>query len=575
MLKKCISHFKWLVIAYVGLGFVEQFFNSMSIVYFQKILDLVSYGRVENHITTILTVYGLLLVGICVVSYVKDYPAVKLENGIFERLKIMALSKISKINYKAYQEIGTGEMIKVIENGAAAGQNMIFSFYLRICHELLPTIIFSLLFISFYDLKIMALIILGYVVIFFITNVLLKFLYNVKSSLLKDQEDSSKYSIRGFMELVVFRTNKRYGKEIRRLENIAGRIVNKNAKIKMIHESFFAIFAFLITLIKIGVLFTGISSVIRGEISIGVIVAIIMFIDKVYTPIAIFNVIFVEYKLNKVAYKRFESFLSAPEDKNLDRGYRLTGTSGEIEFKNVSFAYDQQEVLSNVAFRIKPGEKVALVGLSGSGKSTIVKLLVGLLKKHKGEILWDGKDIDSVALNSLYDSITYIPQEPPIFDTTIRENITLDHADHVSDEYLYAILDQVHLKAKVSSLPEKLDTHVGERGIKLSGGEKQRLAFARAIYQDKKVLILDEPVSALDNITENSIMNRLLETCQDKTLIIVAHRLNFVKNVDKILVVKHGRIVGQGDFEYLLEHCDEFRELWNKQSAANPSSLHV
>lgn len=123
------------------------------------------------------------------------------------------------------------------------------------------------------------------------------------------------------------------------------------------------------------------------------------------------------------------------------------------------------------------------------------------------------------------------------------------------------------------SLSIHLDTNVGERGIKLSGGEKQRLAFARAIFQNKKVLILDEPAPALDNITESSIMSMLLETCKDKTLIIVAHRLNFIKHVDKILVVKNGKIASQGDFAHLFEHCDDFRELWRKQNSHHELGL--
>ena len=123
------------------------------------------------------------------------------------------------------------------------------------------------------------------------------------------------------------------------------------------------------------------------------------------------------------------------------------------------------------------------------------------------------------------------------------------------------------------SLSIHLDTNVGERGIKLSGGEKQRLAFARAIFQNKKVLILDEPASALDNITESSIMSMLLETCKDKTLIIVAHRLNVIKHVDKILVVKNGKIASQGDFAHLFEHCDDFRELWRKQNSHHELGL--
>lgn len=332
----------------------------------------------------------------------------------------------------------------------------------------------------------------------------------------------------------------------------------------MIHESFFAIFELFITIIKVTLLIYGINSIVKGEISLGVVVALFMFIDKIYTPIAIFNILFVDYRLNKVTYQRFEDFINAPEDKNLESGKVITDIQGDIEFRNVSFDYGQVKILNQMSFSIERGMSVAFVGLSGGGKSTIIKLIVGLLKKHEGNILLDGTDLDEIELNSYYDHISYLSQETPIFDTTIRGNIVFDHP--ISDEEIYDILAKVHLKEKILALPEQLDTLVGEKGVKLSGGERQRLAFARVIAQRRNILILDEPVSALDNITEKSIMETILNEFRDKTILIIAHRLNFVKDVDKILVVKKGSVVGEGKFDDLIEHCDSFKELWNNKS---------
>lgn len=564
MLKQCLKYFKGWILIYIILGFTLQLFNSLGIVFFQRILDHTNSAVNVNDIILLVVIYGLLLIGTTVLNYLNEYPSVFLSNSIVERLKIISLEKISKIDYLAYQEIGTGEMIKVIENGANAGKNIIFSFYLRVMHELLPTIVFSLFFISFYDLRIMFVVAIGYIVIFILTNILLKFLYSIKTSLLKEQEKSSRYSIRGFMELVVFRTSRRYEKEIERLGGIASSIVNKSAQIKMIHESFFAIFAFLISVIKILILYYGIKNVIDGDTSIGIIVALLLFIDKIYTPVAIFNVIYVDYKLNRITFKRFESFINAPEDRNLNNGAQIMNVKGDIEMKNVEFGYGTITVLKNVSLSISSGSTVALVGLSGGGKSTIVKLIIGLLKKQKGQILWDGIDIDEMNLNSLYECITYVSQEAPIFDTSVRGNIVFDN-DEISDEEIYGILEKVHLKDKIISLPDKLQTRVGERGIKMSGGERQRLAFARAIAQNRNVIILDEPVSALDNITEKNIMDYMLEITHNKTMIIIAHRLNFIKNIDKIVVVNNGCIISEGNFEYLINHCRHFKELWDKQ----------
>jgi len=563
MLKKCLYMFKWMILLYAVLGFLVQFFVAFGIKTFQQLVDNVVLSESFNDVASYIALYGGLLAAAVVVNYLLEYPHTFLSNSILEKLKVMALSKVSKIDYSAYQNIGTGEMIKIIENGASAGMNIIHSFYLRIFHELVPTMIFSLLFISIYNVKAMFIIAAGYVVIFFVNHILLRMLYHIKSSLLESQEKMSKYSIRGFMELVVFRLNKRYEKEIWRLHNNADNIVKKSTQIRMIHESFFTIFALLVSVIKIFVLIYGVKNVLSGESSIGVIIAMIMLIDHVYAPIAVFNVLYVDYKLNRVTYTRFEKFLNAPEDVNLEEGLEVTSLKGNIEFKNVNFSYGSSKLLSNVTFTIQSGSSVAVVGLSGSGKSTIVKLMLGLVKKNSGYVLIDGIDIDEIKLNSLYDQVSYISQEAPIFDTTIRENIIFDHA--ITDKQVYEILDKVHLKERVLSFPDQLDTMVGERGMKLSGGERQRLAFARIIAQQRQVVILDEPVSALDNITEKSLMDGMLTMFSGKTLIIIAHRLHFIKEVDNILLVKNGEIVDEGDFEHLINNSAYFRALWNKE----------
>lgn len=508
----------------------------------------------------LIMIYGALLVGTVILNYVDEYPSVYLSKRLTEQLKIMALAKIAKIDYQAYQNVGTGQMIKVIENGAEAGNEIIYGFYLKTLHELLPTILFSLLFISFYDPRIMIVIAVGYVVVFGVTNLILKFLYRMKSTILNEQESISRYSIRGFMELVVFRTNKRYEKEMAKLSASARLMINKSAQLRMIHEAFFAIFEVFITVIKLVILFFGVKSVVTGESSIGVIVALFLFIEKIYSPIAIFNVLFVDYRLNQVTYKRFEAFIQAPEDRNLDRGHEVTRLKGNVEFRDVSFGYEKNCILQDISLTIPQGSSVALVGMSGSGKSTLIKLLTGLLKKNSGKLLVDGVDIDELKLNSYYDHISYLSQETPIFDATIRDNICFDQS--VSDEALYELLDKVHLKQTILKWPEGLNTLVGERGLKLSGGERQRLAFARILLQRRNVLILDEPVSALDNITEKSIMETILKEFSGKTVIIVAHRLNFIRQVDQIVVMNQGNIVGHGPLDKLIQTCEPFRELW-------------
>ncbi|RKN70649.1 ABC transporter ATP-binding protein [Paenibacillus ginsengarvi] len=562
MLQACFHLFKRMIVLYILLGILIQFCNAFGIKVFQELLDRATMVGPFNEVAPLIAIYGILLASATLLQYAMEYPHTYLANGIAEKLKLMALSKVSKIDYAAYRNTGTGEMIKVIENGADAGMKIIHSFFLRMLHELLPSLLFGMLFISLYDKRMMLAIAVGYVAIFLINHVLLRLLYSMKTSLLDSQEKLSKYSIRGFMELVVFRVNKRYRKEIERLHETADGMVKLSARIRVIHESFFALFALLVTVLKVAILVYGVKRMLSSESSIGVTLALLLLIDRVYTPVAIFNVLYVDYKLNRVAYKRLEQFLQAPEDANLDSGMEVKALSGTIEFTDVTFDYGNVKLLSPVSFKIPAGSSVAIVGLSGSGKSTIVKLMLGLLKKRSGAIRWDGIELDEIKLNSLYGHVSYISQEAPIFDTTIRENMLFD--DRMPDEQVYDILEKVRLSEKVQRLPERLETVVGERGMKLSGGERQRLAFGRIIAQQRNVIILDEPVSALDNITEKALMEQVLQMFHGKTVIIVAHRLSFIKGVDRILLIKDGELVGEGSFEHLIGRSDYFRQLWDR-----------
>jgi ATP-binding cassette subfamily B protein len=209
---------------------------------------------------------------------------------------------------------------------------------------------------------------------------------------------------------------------------------------------------------------------------------------------------------------------------------------------------------------IKKGESVAFVGKSGSGKSIIVKLLVGLLKPDGGKILVDGYSLSSINLTSYYDQIAYVPQESPVFDGTLRENIVFDRV--VEDNKIIKILNKVGLDELYHKLEKGLDTELGERGHALSGGERQRLVLARLWFSHAKLIILDEATSAMDNLTEESVMAQLTELLHDKTVIVIGHRLNTIRNFKRIIEFKNGEIIGQGDFPTLLEKNPYFHELY-------------
>jgi len=546
---------KFWISIYILLGITLALLNAFNASYFQKVLDDFGYNTLS--ITT-LFIYGFTLVLLCILNYFDEYPDCKLSHSIYLDLKLNALRKMSTIDYRHYQSLGTGNLVQKVENGANAGKSIIFHFYFRLFRELIPTIVFSLFFIANIDSNILIYIVIGYVLVFFITNILLKYLYKIKEHILNNEEIFNKLVIRGFMELVVFRTNKRFEHEISEATNASEEIVESQTKMKMVHEAFFAIFALFITLIKVVILFISWKD---NTLSVGSLVSLLILIDKAYSPIAIFNVLFVQYKLDKSAFNRYTDLLDMPDDVALNSGKILNHIDGAISFKNVCFSYEEKNVFKNLSFDIPAGSSVAFVGESGSGKSTIVKQIIGLLKIDTGNIYIDDNNLSELNLNQLYNYISYTSQDSPIFDGTLRENIVFDK--DISDESIIEVLEHVGLTSFYSTLSEGLDTDVGERGLLLSGGERQRLAMARIFFAEAKIVILDEATSGMDNVTEEEVMKTMMQFLRNKTVIIIAHRLNTIKDVQKIYTFKDGKIVGSGSFKELLDTNQYFKQLWN------------
>ena len=554
-IKEILKNNKLWVLAYIGLGIFNAFMANYKTDYFQKVIDGLAAGTLT--FAGVIT-YGLILLVNYCMNYLDNYPEKKLEYGIYLDFKLLSLRKISTIDYTEYQKIGTGKLVQRIENGSSAGRNVVFNFWLRLIRDLLPTIVFSVYFIWKIDKIITYILFVGYILIFIITNILLKFLYKIKEKILNSEELFNHFLVRGFMEMLVFRMSKQFPSEIKKTRSAKENIVSSKVKMNMIHEAFFTIFALLVAMLDIGILFYAWKT---KNLTVGSIVALIALIENAYTPIAIFNVLYVQYKLDKASYKRFEEFLDLKEDNQLRNGNAIHTDIGEISIKNLSFQFEERKIIDDLSLFIKRGQKIAFVGESGSGKSTVIKILLGLLKYNQGEIYLGDMELSGICLNNLYDRVSYISQDVPVFDGTIKENLVFEK--NVSEEQMLDALKEVQLSHLVENLAEGLDTEIGEKGTCLSGGEKQRLAFARLWFENPELVVLDEATSAMDNLTEENVMKSVMLKMKDKTVIAIAHRLNSIAGFDRIILFREGKIVGQGTFEELLHTDSYFKELYN------------
>jgi subfamily B ATP-binding cassette protein MsbA len=241
----------------------------------------------------------------------------------------------------------------------------------------------------------------------------------------------------------------------------------------------------------------------------------------------------------------------------------------KIEYKNVSFAYDgKKEVLKSINLKIEGGDVIALVGHSGAGKTTIMNLIPRFYNASSGEILIDNQSIDKISLFSLRKNISLVSQDITLFDDTVLSNIAYANSEASKEKILEASKSSA-THDFVEQLPEKYDTLIGENGVRLSGGEKQRISIARAILKDAPIILLDEATSSLDADTEHKIQGAIMYLTKNKTTIIIAHRLSTVLRANKIFIIENGRVVAEGNHDYLLENSEIYKNFYNKQLRAH------
>ena len=558
------KEYRWPLVFFLVAGISQTFIGLYAISYFQRLIDSLTKARQFGDVSWAFWGYVTLTLANHILIYVGGYPSSLLHNGAYQWVKVRAMKKVARIDYLAYQNLGIGQLVQIVENGANATRNILNNFYLSLVRGILPSVLISFAFINYYDSTLLITILGAYGILFFASYYLLNYLRRAVDRMLSDQEDFSKFSARGFMELVVFRINGRFQKEIERVKQLSDEYVRSRAKIYLVQELFFTGFAALVFGLEIIMVVGQIDRILVGSSTVGTLVALVAFIKTVCSPISDFSYAYATYKLDMVAFQRFGEFLSLPEDGGLGRGETIHVSQGQIEFQNVAFSFQDREILSSLSLNLEGGKTTALVGTSGGGKTTIVRLLLQLLKPEAGQVLVDGQDLSQANLESFYRQVAYIPQDPPIFDGSLRENLTFNECGDESE--IHEVLKKVGLDDFIHQLPAGLDTVVGERGIKLSGGERQRLAFGRVLIQDPKIIVMDEPTSALDSITESFVTQNMTTLFKGKTVIIIAHRLQTVRDADQILVLEAGQLIQQGSFDALVGTKGKFQDLWEAQT---------
>lgn len=361
---------------------------------------------------------------------------------------------------------------------------------------------------------------------------------------------------------------KSYGIEptiIKGFEDLADGSKEKNISLHKVQALFFPLMILLIGISNLTVIYVGGQRYINGEIPIGVIAEFILYVNMLTWPVATVGWVTSMVQQAEASQKRINEFLQEiPEIKNTST--EKFDVVGNIEFKNVSLTYDDTniEALKDVSFSVKSGETLAILGKTGSGKSSIIDLVSRLYDTSSGEVLVDGRPIQKINLDDLRSDIGVVPQDPFLFSDTIANNIKFGKQDATEEEITVAAKKAV-VHQNIIDFQNGYDTILGERGVTLSGGQKQRVSIARAIIKDPKILVFDDCLSAVDTETEEKILGNLDKVSENKTTFIISHRVSSAKNADKIIILDKGKITQQGSHNQLVNEEGYYKELYEQQ----------
>lgn len=308
--------------------------------------------------------------------------------------------------------------------------------------------------------------------------------------------------------------------------------------------------------------------VVAGEITLGDLVMINAYIIQIFIPLNFLGFVYREIRRALTDIENLFSLLvKTPKIADEKEASALMVSEGRVEFKNVQFGYlSDRTILNDFSLAIEGGQKVAIVGGSGAGKSTLARLLFRFYDVNQGGILIDGQNISSVTQASLRSAIGVVPQDTVLFNDTIFNNIRYGKPD-ASDADVWRVIEMAHLTSFIQALPAKEQTVVGERGLKVSGGEKQRIAIARVLLKNPPILIFDEATSALDSKSEKAIVKAMNDVSKNRTTLVIAHRLSTIKDADQIIVLDEGTISEQGSFAELMNSKGRFYEMWQVQQS--------
>ena len=514
----------------------------------------------------LLLAYGVLRLSSSLFNELRDVVFARVRYHAMRRLSTRVLAHLHGLSLRFHLERQTGAISRDLERGTRSVSSILNYMVFSILPMLVEFTLVAIILFTQYA-PVFTLITFSTVAVYIaFTLAVTEWRMDFRLQMNRLESESSGQAVDS---LINYETVKYFGNEQLELdrfdatlESWEGVAVKSQTSMSLLNFGQGAIIALGVTLI----MFYATASVVDGAMTIGDLVLVNAFLLQLFIPLNFLGMVYRQIKYSMADMDLIFKLLERrAEIRDRPDACELQLERGEIRFENVAFAYQSdREILRQVDFVVRPGEKVAIVGHSGAGKSTLARLLFRFYDVSGGRVTIDGQDIRDVTQQSLRRGIAIVPQDTVLFNNTIYYNIVYGRYDARREE-IEAAADVACIREFIERLPKQYETLVGERGLKLSGGEKQRIAIARAILKKPRILVFDEATSSLDSKTEQAILETLRQVAMNHTTLVIAHRLSTVVDADRILVMEEGRMVEQGSHQQLLEKGGLYSEMWQLQ----------
>ncbi len=570
-----LKPYKWLIALALFLATINQVFSMLDPYFFGKMLQMYGVNPHANHRSAAAFTSGVLgylgiLVSVAMISRIakafQDYFSSVVVQKFGASLFTDGLRHSLKLPFQEFEDQRSGETLSILTKVRLDTEKFILSF-INILFGLFVGVVVVSIYAFSLHWSIMPVFFGGIVLLSLLTGFLSKRIKVIQKTIVKETTSLAGSTTESLRNIELVKSLGLTDQEIKRLNNNTYKILNLELKkVKSIRSISF-IQGTCVNALRQGIMFALMYLVFKDILTAGQLVTLMFYSFFIFGPLQEIGNIIITYREAEASLNNFHNIMiKSPELKPADPVN--FGAIEELEFVNVRFKHQtaSQPALSNISFDVKSGDTIAFVGPSGSGKTTLVKLLVGLYRPEEGEILYNNIDGKHIDFDTLRTQIGFVTQDTQLFAGTIRENLLFVNPNATDDEMI-----DVLKKASSYNLLERaengLDTLIGEGGIKISGGEKQRLSIARALLRKPHLLIFDEATSSLDSLTEEEITNTIKEVSsqQEQITILIAHRLSTIMHADKIYVLEKGEVIETGTHESLISKMGLYYAMWRQQ----------